>query len=271
MDIKDAVFVLQLREEEQLLWHQRDHKHPTGQAEIHYFIDGSGTFINGNIKYTLSDQVLFVTKGGERHKITCSKEKTITYYAILMEIDKEDVPLINELSKKGPISIEASLRFYFGNIKTLGLSDSKYQRLSACHQLLGLLYNLDSEVPNNISEGNLKVEKAIKYITSHIFDVIGLADIADYVKLNPYYLDRLFKKELGITPMKYFIKLKLEVAKSMLTTSMLSVKEIAAKLNYSSSFHFSKAFKDNIGFTPTEYRKTHIQEIGIADGKYIPH
>ena len=262
MDIVDAVFVLQLREEEKLQWHQRDHSHPTGQMEVHYFIDGGGTFINKNIQYSLSSHVMFVTKGGERHKITTNRESAITYYAVLMQIDDCDSNLIEELSNKGPIKVEDSLRFFFDRIKSLGLSKSKNQRLSACHQLLGLLYNLDSDFPNEIKQSSVKIEKSLKFMTKHLFDPINLKDVADYVELNPYYLDRLFKKEVGITPMKYISNLKIEAAKSMLATTLISIKEIAGKLNYSSSFHFSKAFKDNVKSTPTEYRKTHQQSIG---------
>ena len=62
--------------------------------------------------------------------------------------------------------------------------------------------------------------------------------------------------------MKYYMKLKIEAASALLTCTDLSVKEIAAKLSFSSEFHFSKQFKSKTGLAPIYYRRNYIQQLG---------
>jgi transcriptional regulator GlxA family with amidase domain len=46
------------------------------------------------------------------------------------------------------------------------------------------------------------------------------------------------------------------------TSTNLSVKEIAAKLQFCSEFHFSKCFKESTGQSPSSYRRSHLQLLG---------
>jgi AraC-like DNA-binding protein len=261
MDILDCVFVLQLHEEEALAWHQRLHSHKKMQFEVHYFLEGEGVFYTNKTKYRIRENQVFVTSDFVPHKITAGKDSFISYYAVLMEFDSLDKELIDALNKKGPITLTENKRFFFEWIKDNGMSKNINLRLSSCHKMLGFLYSLDQDFVEEESI-NIAVEKALKYMRLHLFENISLEELASYVTLNPIYFNRLFCKKMNFPPIKYFSLLKLEAARSLLATTSLSIKEISAKLNYSSQFHFSKCFKDNTGFAPSLYRKTHYQMIG---------
>lgn len=261
MDIIDCVFVLQLHEEEELAWHQRLHTHKKNQFEVHYFLEGDGIFLTDKKKYRIKENQVFVTSGLVEHKITAEKDSFISYYAVLMEYNESDSELINSLNEQGPISLQENKRFFFEWIKDNGMSKNMNLRLSSCHKLLGFLYSINQ---NYIEEEsiNVPVEKALKFMRLHLFENISLEDLANYVNLNPIYFNRLFCKKMNHPPIRYFSLLKLEAARSLLATTSLSIKEIAAKLNYNNQFHFSKAFKENTGLSPSYYRKTHYQIIG---------
>ncbi len=261
MDILDCVFVLQLHEEEELAWHQRPHAHKKNQFEIHYFLEGNGTFLNGRKKYRINENQVYITSELVEHKITAEKDSYISYYAVLMEFNNTDKPLIDYLNNISPIELKENKRFFFEWIKDNGMSKNKNLRLASCHKILGFLYSLNQ---NYIEEEtiNIPVEKALKYMRLHLFENVALEELANYVSLNPIYFNRLFCNKMNYPPIKYFSLLKLEAARSLLATTSLSIKEISAKLNYNSQFHFSKAFKDNTGLSPTYYRKTHYQIIG---------
>jgi len=261
MDILDCVFVLQLHEEEELAWHQRVHAHKKMQFEVHYFLEGEGTFYTNKKKYSIRENQVFITSDLVSHKITADKDSFISYYAVLMEFDNNDRALIERLNAKGPITLKENKRFFFEWIKDNGMSKNINLRLSSCHKLLGFLYGLNQDFVEEESI-NIAVEKALKYMRLHLFENISLEDLANYVSLNPIYFNRLFCKKMNFPPIKYFSLLKLEAARSLLATTSLSIKEIAGKLNYNSQFHFSKSFKDNTGLSPSIYRKTHYQLIG---------
>ena len=263
MELLDAVFVYQMHEKQELLWHQRIHSHEEGQYELHYFVSGSGSFSNAHNKYTIYPGSLFITIGETIHSIEADVEESLTYYATLLQCDEEQA-LFKKLQDKNPLNIGPNWRFFFEEVRDKGLSKKQDLRLSACHQILGFLYNLLAGGTNKeeTATENIRLEKAIRYMQRHVFDKLSLSQIANHVQLDSSYFVRLFKKRMNTTPMKYYANLQLETARALLTCSNLSVKEIAAKLQYCSEFHFSKRFKQSTGASPSQYRKTHLQLLG---------
>jgi AraC-like DNA-binding protein/mannose-6-phosphate isomerase-like protein (cupin superfamily) len=262
MDMLDAVFVYQMHELNELQWHQRVHSHEAGQFELHYFVSGYGTFSNGQRRYAIFPGALFITAGETLHSIEADEQESLTYYATLMESPDEQ-ELVEKMQERNPIDIGTKWRFFFEEVRDKGLSPKAELRLSSCHQILGLLYNLlaggTSEDP---VEENVCLERAIRYMQRHVFDNLSLEQIAGHVRLDPSYFIRLFKKRMNTTPMKYYTNLRLEAARALLACSNLSIKEIAARLQFCSEFHFSKRFKQSTGLSPSLYRKTHLQLLG---------
>ena len=262
MEIIDAVFVYQMHEKQELLWHQRVHSHEKGSFEVHYFVSGSGTFTNGDTWYTIAPGSLFITSDEKEHSITSDEEANITYYAILISCP-EQRELFSKLENKHPLHIGTNWRFFFEEVRDKAFSNKEELRLSACHQFLGFLYNLlAGSVSERSTTTHVCLEKAIRYMQRHVFDNLCLKQIASHVELDPSYFVRLFRKRMNTTPMKYYSNLKLEAARAMLTSGDLSIKEIAAKLQFCSEFHFSKQFKSSTGTSPSHYRKTHMQLLG---------
>ncbi|MEA4859907.1 MAG: AraC family transcriptional regulator [Sphaerochaeta sp.] len=262
MELLDAVFVFQMHEEQELLWHQRVHSHEKGQFELHYFVSGSGTFTNAHRRYAISPGSLFVTTSEVVHSIEADKEESLTYYATLL-FCPEEIDLVRRLEQTNPIKVGTNWRFFFEEVRDKGLSQNRELRISACHQVLGLLYNLAAGTKMEEAKGvNIRLEKAIRYMQRHVFDKLSLDMIANHVQLDPSYFVRLFKKRMNITPMQYYSGLQLEAARALLTSTNLSVKEIADKLQFCSEFHFSKRFKQSTGASPSAYRKTHLQLLG---------
>ena len=263
MELLDAVFVFQMHEEQELQWHQRVHNHEPGQFEVHYFVSGSGTFSNAQSRYTISPGSLFVTTGGTVHAIEADRHAGLTYYATLISCPEEQ-GLVNKLETMNPIRLGTNWRFFFEEVRDKGLSQLRELRISACYQMLGLLYNLAAGTKLEENQGeNVHLEKAIRYMQRHIFDNLNLQMIADHVQLDPSYFVRLFKKRMNTTPMRYYSNLQLEVARALLTSTTQSIKEISEKLQFCSEFHFSKRFKQSTGSSPSSYRKTHLQLLGL--------
>lgn len=73
--------------------------------------------------------------------------------------------------------------------------------------------------------------------------------------MNPDYLDRLFKKEFGLSVSQYIKEKKIDYAKMLLRTTNLSVSEIAQRLGYINLSHFTASFKQITNTTPVNYRK----------------
>ena len=65
----------------------------------------------------------------------------------------------------------------------------------------------------------------------------------------------LYKKMFGTSVMKDVTKGRIERAKRLLSSTNLTVNEIAVRCGYSNEYNFMRRFRDMCGQTPTEYRK----------------
>jgi AraC-like DNA-binding protein len=66
----------------------------------------------------------------------------------------------------------------------------------------------------------------------------------------------MFKKYTGVPPVQYHLDLKILRAKEMLLYTDKSVKEISYDLGFQSIYYFSRIFKNKLGVSPSEIRKT---------------
>ncbi len=82
-------------------------------------------------------------------------------------------------------------------------------------------------------------------------------DIVESVRktgYNPDYFRRCFVAELGMTPLMYLTKLRIDKAKTLLSQTCLPVCEISTQCGFGDSFWFSKRFRQLTGMTPRCYR-----------------
>lgn len=161
-----------------------------------------------------------------------------------------------------------------------GYSDFKYTRLAIQSKVIDyILKPIDPQDLNNsiaaamaeiekdlppsgivhedsASTGNKLINEVIHYIEKHYMEDISLSSLADTFYLSKEHLSRLFKRETGTNLFSYIMELKLNNAKKLLTSTELTLDEIAFKLGFSNGNYFSKVFKKNIGQSPREYKST---------------
>ncbi|QEN04387.1 AraC family transcriptional regulator [Thiospirochaeta perfilievii] len=262
MIIKDAFFVYQLSYTTDVEWHNRLHSHPENEYELHYFLQGEGTFKTGQTVYNISRGSLFLTQPHEIHSIKSTNiSRPLTYYAILIKTEDSDEEikklLDSDLKNSNYYKIGTNYRFFFEELKDHGLSNSRNLQRAANYQLLSFLYKLN-ESPYEVNLGeneSIHIEKALMIMQNSVFQELTLGELAEKLNLTDSYFIRLFKKKMKTTPMKYYTKLKIEAASSMLVSSTELIYEISTKLRFYSEFHFSKVFKAHTGFSPRQYRK----------------
>lgn len=72
--------------------------------------------------------------------------------------------------------------------------------------------------------------------------------------LGRVQIDRLFLRDLGMTPRGFLERKAVSLAKELLLDGSVTVKELSCKLGFSSSAHFCAWFKRNVGRRPSEHR-----------------
>jgi AraC-like DNA-binding protein len=95
----------------------------------------------------------------------------------------------------------------------------------------------------------LKAYLDINFLADH-----SLAQLSRYCLLNEFKVKKGFKQLFDTTVFNYIRKLRMDHAGQLLRNSTLSVDEVADKLGYEYSQHFSVAFKKFTGLTPSQYQ-----------------
>lgn len=100
----------------------------------------------------------------------------------------------------------------------------------------------------------------VKLIREHIhknYDSISdEAELAELVHLSVRYMHKLFKSEMGMSPMKYLNQYRIERAKVFLVDNDLSVKMVSEMVGYSTPDYFCRVFKKFCnGVSPLRYKK----------------
>lgn len=84
---------------------------------------------------------------------------------------------------------------------------------------------------------------------------LTLEQIAEELNVNPVYLSRMLKQELGVTFSQLVTELRMKRAVELLNTTDLTIMEIAEQLGYETQHYFSTVFKKTVGISPNRYRR----------------
>lgn len=124
------------------------------------------------------------------------------------------------------------------------------------NHLIGLMYALERNIvlDKNAAHVNM-VMRAQQHIRESLESTLSIQDIADMLGVSYSTLRKQFKEYTGLSPAIYQQDLKLQRAKELLTTTNLSIKEIAYRLNFDSPDYFSAKFKIKTGRKPSEMRR----------------
>ncbi|MGX7210585.1 AraC family transcriptional regulator [Enterococcus innesii] len=98
-------------------------------------------------------------------------------------------------------------------------------------------------------------EKMVLIVHQQYDQDLSLDSIAEQLHYNANYLSNVFKKELSINFADYLQNYRLRIAKKWLRETDMTIKEIAANLQYTNSQNFIRFFKKKEQMTPGEYRK----------------
>ncbi|MBQ4022585.1 MAG: AraC family transcriptional regulator [Prevotella sp.] len=236
------------------------------EYQLLYIIEGEGIFQSTHqppVNIKAGD--LFLLFPGEWHTYHPLPEKGWKKYWIGFKGPNIDNRVRQRfLSPEKPVfhvGYSAELvRLYKNAYKTALAEKPYFQQLLAgiVNLQVGLMYSLErSNMLNKNHEHLNMIDRARLRIRETLESGVTIQQIAQEQGVSYSNFRKLFKEYTGISPALYQQDLKLQQAKEMLTTTAMSIKEIAYQLNFESPDYFSSKFRSKTGLRPSEFRNAH--------------
>ncbi len=137
-----------------------------------------------------------------------------------------------------------------------------YER-SALYRLLLLLTELEREVAHRAlpaKEYTTRIGRAVHHMNRYYDAPLSLEEYAAMCQMSKYHFLRVFAQTVGVSPVEYRNRIRLEQAAFLLQNEELSVEEIGRSTGYTSAAYFSSAFKKQYGLSPKQYQQKHKKE-----------
>lgn len=137
---------------------------------------------------------------------------------------------------------------------TTGGHLEKYEGGEFLYRFLCALLRAIEQPKNN--SGNPLSEKAVSLMHREYAVLSGIEELSSRLGVSAAHLTRQFSAEMGITPLRYLTKLRIQSSMNDLLNSDSDLETIALKNGFSGSNYFCKVFRKNVGISPTQYRKS---------------
>ncbi len=222
---------------------------------IIYYINGSQTFIFENETVVASkNEVLYIPYGAKyKNKVT---DPETEYYQIDFLIRNKGYaePLFqNAKLIKKPDSLN-----YYDYIR-----DIRRKNFATGDKYLFLCFSnlckiIDMVIAHDDIERStllLPIKPSIDFINENYFLNTSISEIAALSSTCTTNLERLFKLYLHVSPTVYRNTVRINKSKPLLLSG-LGITEVAEKVGFYDSCHFSKTFKKIVGMSPGEFAKS---------------
>jgi AraC-like DNA-binding protein len=233
---------------------------------LYFFREGEGTIQIRNREYHPRPGQLFLLPAGVEQSVSTKSDNTFRKYwcHFMMTVGEIhlfqlfhvphyiDVPDQEQLESKFQelISLNNSTEFTAPlKIKSIMYDIISIFLESAILQGEDELWELETITPS-IS----KIHTILSYMDSHMAEQMTIDELAKLVHFHPNYFIQLFKSMMGVSPIVYINKKRMDKAQQLLLSTNMAVSEIAGLIGME-LYYFSRMFKKWNGFSPTEYRQ----------------
>ena len=229
----------------------------------------------GQICVSADDRVYHLTKGDiifhkpmELHKFHVEKATPSKIFVMSFALSGTDVKKLKNvtvtLSEHQKNLLGQILSFLHSNDKEKTFSDyfkiverlDISQALSCIAELFLLSFTNEnvSSLTSSSSANAILFKKAVLFMDENINTWVSIDEISKYCNISSSYLKKIFVKYTGLGVHKYFLKLKIIRASTLLRDGM-SVSKVSDELSFSSQNYFSLVFKRETGTSPLAYKK----------------
>ena len=244
-------------------FHYRERKTGCVDNILIYCLRGKGWYIIKDKRYEVGVNQFFILPATKEYvRYGADQEDPWTIYWV--HFSGRDMDTFNHSFGIGLFDGPRPIAF---NEKGLQLWDSMYQNLEMGYSKDNLsninlcLYHLiatflfpDKHQDGKQQEAKNMVNETISCMRKDVSARLTIEDMARKNHLSASHFSSLFRKATGMSPMDYFIHLKLQKACLLLYSGDIKIKDVALAVGYEDPYYFSRLFKKYLKLSPDQYR-----------------
>lgn len=243
--------------------HYKKHFHDTFSIGINK--QGLSIYTNGEKEYTLDKNILSIINPQEVHSCNSCSDVLNIYYMLYLDTSwcKNIQKLINfkiEEFVNIPTSILEDKEFYEKFLDLCEYLFSNNSILEKEDELIKFFMNFFSlyleETKDEIRDD--KFLQILNYLNENFQENISLEDLALKFDLNTFYIIRLFKSQMNLTPHSYLLNVRINKAKEYLKNGY-SIVNTAQECGFFDQSHLHRNFLKIVATTPNEYKLNFVQ------------
>lgn len=245
-----------------------NHSHGSNSYEIHYIPSGYGHVKINQELYDIVPNTLYITGPHVEHAQTPVPDDPMCEYCVYLKVGKQKgkgtslLPLFTQTAFWfGPDqqNIHGIMQQIFFELENQ-YTGYKEQVQSLLTQLIVHIvrnYEMKQKALDHFEPSNLQDSKYIILEEYFLYEYqnLSLDDLAERLSLSRRQTERLLKEHYGKTFLQKKTEAKMAAAAILLGDKDRSIASIAEELGYSSTEHFSAAFKRYYQMSAREYRK----------------
>ncbi|WP_460320099.1 helix-turn-helix domain-containing protein [Paenibacillus sp. YSY-4.3] len=131
-------------------------------------------------------------------------------------------------------------------------------------ELEKLIYELKCQDQKGRHDMDPRIARSIAHMESMYPEKMNIQQLAEVADINAAAYSRLFKRTMGLGPVEYLTRLRIEKAKTLLADETNRVKEVSVAVGFSSEFYFSRIFQRIVKISPAIFMKRDKLRVAVA-------
>ncbi len=265
MPFLNAIYITHIGYFPNAQYHYRERKHGCEDYILIYCLGGKGHIETAAAKFTLQANQFMFLPPNQYHMYQADIQDPWTIYWVhfsgskLQELEQQF--RISQYEKPTDIYYSEEIlqtwqEMYASLDKGYSADNISFANLSLYRFISFFIFpgrkKLIAQEEEAIEKGPL--EKSIDFMKANISGRFTVEDLAMQFHISTSHYTALFKKKTGMSPMDYFIRVKIHYACQMLSQSKLKIKEVGEKIGYDDPYYFSRIFKKVTGKSPAQYK-----------------
>lgn len=229
--------------------------------KIYFICEGEGWIKIGDTNFYPKPGEIFFIPADTLHSFSTISENTYTKYWCHFTSNIAFAPLFQYFklpffaNAENSDELKSAFKKLVSSYKSVSAS-SKVRSKAAVLEIISCVIDLFlSDGTEYVTPLSLRrLQNIIHYIDDHLSKDLTIEELSQIMHFHPNYFIKYFKSHLGLSPIQYINKRRLEKAKYLISNTDMTLGEVAHSSGFSDLSHFSKSFKKHTGVTPKKFR-----------------